>query len=135
MDGRSAHPFGATTELDLLTGTYTFADLLLNGQPTDGGKSHLELCNIAGKWGSPWYRVPTAGNGYPILQWQYDRGDYREICGFDPNANPTGIEVMPQRESGEAASIYNLAGQKITKGQSSLSKGIYIVNGKKVIVK
>lgn len=131
VDGATALPFGATIELDVLSGTYTFADMLLNGEAVEEGLSHMELCDIAGTWGSPWYQNPTAGNGYPILQWQYDRGDYREICGFDSDDDPTGI-VSPLIERGErTAVIYNLAGQRLQKMQ----KGINIVGGKKIMVK
>ena len=91
----------------------------------------MELCHIAGTWGAPWHQDPTAGNGYPILQWQYDRGDYRELCGFDPDHDPTGIaSPLASPESGDLR-IYNLAGQRLGKMQ----RGINIVGGKKVIVK
>ena len=131
VDGATALPFGATIELDVLSGTYTFADMLLNGEAVEEGLGHMELCDIARTWGSPWYQNPTAGNGYPILQWQYDRGDYREICGFDPDDDPTGI-ISPLVENGErTAAIYNLAGQRLQKMQ----RGINIVGGKKIIVK
>ncbi|MBR5395113.1 MAG: family 43 glycosylhydrolase [Bacteroidaceae bacterium] len=128
VDGATASPFGGTTDLDVFSGTYTFADMLLNGEPIDDGLSHNELCDIAGKWGAPWFRDPTAGNGYPILQWQYDRGDYRKICGFEEK---TIVETLPQKENGEGAAIYNLAGQRLQKPQ----KGIYIIGGKKVVIK
>ncbi len=130
VDGATAAPFGFTTELDVLGGIYTFADMLLNGEPAEGGLSHMDLCGVAGKWGTPWYTDPTAGNGYPILQWQYDRGDYREICGFDAESDPTGIVApasFPEREH----IIYNLSGQRLQKMQ----KGINIVAGKKVVIK
>ena len=91
----------------------------------------MELCQIAGKWGTPWYEKPTAGNGYPILQWQYDRGDYREICGFDPDDDPVGIISMGNGQSRMDDVIYNLSGQQIVKGK--LPKGIYIINGRKVM--
>ncbi len=126
-----AAPFGFTIDIDVLSHTYTFADMLLNGQAVGEGSSHMELCEVARSWGSPWYQNPTAGNGYPILQWQFDRGDYRDICGFDPNSNPTGIIALPQKESGEGAYIYNLSGQRLQK----LLRGINIVNGEKVILK
>jgi len=113
--------------------------MLLNGQPTTGGLSHMELCGIAGQWGAPWHADPTAGNGYPILQWQYDRGDYRLLCGFDPDSDPsTGInDISAVRQTAEAR-IYNLAGQqvKVTKDNAAsrnLPKGIYIIDGRKVI--
>ena len=142
VDGATAHPFGSFIELDVLSHVYTFADMLLNGEPVvpsssqdeawaDASKSHMELCHIAGTWGAPWHQDPTAGNGYPILQWQYDRGDYRELCGFDPDHDPTGIaSPLASPESGDLR-IYNLAGQRLGKMQ----RGINIVGGKKVIVK
>ena len=131
VDGATALPFGATIELDVLSGTYTFADMLLNGEAVEEGLGHMELCDIARTWGSPWYQNPTAGNGYPILQWQYDRGDYREICGFDPDDDPTGIISPLVENSVKTAAIYNLAGQRLQKMQ----RGINIVGGKKIIVK
>ena len=137
VDGATAAPFGFTTDLDVFSGIYTFADMLLNGEPVEDGQSHMELCDIAGKWGAPWYSNPTVGNGYPILQWQFDRGDYREICGFDPDNDPVGIRSIDNGQliiDNEDA-IYNLAGQKV-KGKWSngqLPCGIYIVNGRKFI--
>ena len=131
VDGSTAQPFGTTIDLDVLTGTYIFADMLLNGEPVEGGKSHMDLCKIAGKWGAPWYRDPTAGNGYPILQWQYDRGDYRQICGFSIEDDPTGISETLSNSPLKGENIYNLAGQRISKMQ----RGINIVNGKKIVIK
>ena len=131
VDGATALPFGTTIELDVLSGIYTFADMLVNGEAGDGtGLGHSELCEVAGTWGSPWYQDPTKGNGYPILQWQYDRGDYREICGFDPESDPTGIS-SPLVERDKTVYIYNLSGQRLQKMQ----RGINIVGGKKIIVR
>lgn len=127
----TAAPFGFTIDLDVLNNTYTFADMLLNGQAVEDGKSHAELCEIAGEWGTPWYQDPTAGNGYPILQWQYDRGDYREICGF---AVQTGIDLAPcsSLPNGEGdGQYYDLSGRKVS--GDNLQRGIYIVNGRKVL--
>ena len=109
----------------------SFADMLLNEQPVEDGLGHMELCSVAAAWGAPWYKVPTAGNGYPILQWQYDRGDYREICGFDPDEDPTGIGLTPTLSKGEGGRIYNLAGQQLQK----LQRGINVVGGRKIIVR
>ena len=130
-DPPAAAPFGFTIELDALSYTYTFADMLLNGQVVEDGMSHLELCDIAGGWGTPWYRDPTVGNGYPILQWQYDRGDYREICGFDPDSIPVGIQEVQSSKPNVPGPVFNLAGQRLQK----LQKGINIVGGKKIVVK
>ena len=109
----------------------------------------MELCDIAGSWGAPWYRDPTVGNGYPILQWQYDRGDYRLICGFDIDKDPTSL--TPALSEGEGVgTIYDLSGRTIVNGtprlqsrlgakaseklsNSKLERGIYIINGRKVV--
>ena len=128
-EGGTAKAFGTTIEGDALSQTYVFADMLLGGQPPEDGKSHAELCAIAAGWGAPWYKDPTAGNGYPILQWQYDRGDYRDICGFDLNVDD-GVRGVAVGETGGGL-CYDLAGRKVSAGK--LHKGIYIVNGRKVI--
>ena len=133
--GSDAASFGFTTELDVLSNVYTFADMRVNDEPVPEGKTHAELCSIAGKWGSPWYVNPMSGNGYPILQWQHDRGDHREICGFDPESDPTGIIVSygnPDNAEHSPA-VYNLAGQRVANGRTSLSPGIYIIEGRKVL--
>ena len=131
VDGTTALPFGTTIELDVLNPTYIFADMLVNGEPVEDGLSHLELCDIVGTWGEPWWNNTTVGNGYPILRWQYERGDYREICGFDPDNIPTGITAIQDSNRNMMGEIYNLSGQRLQKMQ----RGINIVNGRKVIVK
>ncbi|MBO4549402.1 MAG: family 43 glycosylhydrolase [Bacteroidaceae bacterium] len=137
----TAAPFGFFTDLDVFVNTYVFADMLLNGEHVPEGLSHTELCDIAGRWGSPWYYNPTAGNGYPILQWQHDRGDHRQICGFNPEDDPTGIESSRPSFGGETGVWYDLSGRRVSAEanssfftpSSSLKKGIYIINGRKVI--
>ena len=105
--------------------------MLLNEEPIEDGKSHMELCDIAGTWGAPWHSNPTSGNGYPILKWQFDRGDYRDICGFDPESDPTGITTTDSRQQTTDNVIYNLSGQRLQKMQ----RGLNIVGGKKIIAK
>lgn len=127
VSGTTASPFGGTTEFDVLSGVYTFADMLLNDVENADGKSHKELQDIAGEWGAPWYKDPSAGNGYPILQWQYDRGDYRSICGFSKE-DGTGIApVLPVKAD---VGVYNLAGQRVDK---ATRPGIYIIGGRKIL--
>ena len=51
---------------------------------------------------------------------------------FDENDAPTGIAITStSTSSAEENTIYNLAGQRVSKAQ----KGINIVNGKKVFIK
>lgn len=120
-------PFAVTAEADILTNTYVFADMKINGENIEEGKTHTELQDIAKTWGTPWHSDPTAGNGYPILQWQYERGDYKEICGFELT---DGIESIPSAGNKLTENqIYDLSGRKVNKP----GRGLYIVNGKKVI--
>ena len=130
VDGSTAEPFGTTTALDVLNGTYTFAGMTVNGEPVQDGLTHRELQTVAGTWGSPWYKDPSAGNGYPILEWQFKRGDYRELCGF---ALQTAIESVVTSKQNTQNDVYDLSGRKVT--GSKLSGGIYIVDGKKKVVR
>ena len=109
----------------------------VNDVVVEDGKTHAELQQIAGTWGSPWYKDPKAGNGYPILQWQYDRGDYRQICGFPEEQETSLSEELRVKSEKPANAIYDLQGRRINSQfpiiNSQLKKGIYIVNGKKVL--
>ena len=64
----------------------------------------------------------TAGSETPILY----------INGADPT---DGITVSGHNATLKQEAIYNLAGQRITGSKNSLPKGIYIMGGKKVIIK
>ena len=122
----TALAFGATLDGDELNNVYVLADMTVNDNPVEDGKTHAELQQIAGTWGTPWYKNPAAGNGYPILQWQYDRGDYRQICGFSEEHETSIVEHSALNKE---HSIYNLAGQRVSK----TTKGLYIINGKKIL--
>ena len=65
----------------------------------------------------------------------FDNGGYYLIDGlWDNVANPiTGIEAVRTSPSTRNAAIYDLQGRKVNKEQ--LKKGLYIVNGKKVVIK
>ena len=137
VSGTTALPFGTTAKGDVLEDVYILAGMMVNDVPQEDGKTHAELQQIASTWGTPWYKNPSAGNGYPILQWQYDRGDYRQICGF-PEDEETSINEELRVKSEESAKVvYDLSGRKINSQLSTLNsqlkKGIYIVNGKKVL--
>ena len=54
-----------------------------------------------------------------------------KFIGFDFNDDATGIKGVETATEAENAVIYNLAGQRV----ANPTKGIYIVNGKKVLVK
>ena len=45
------------------------------------GTNQEEICDIANKW-EGWNENGTIGNGWPLLQWQVQRGDHAALCGF-----------------------------------------------------
>ncbi len=130
VDGsRTAEPFAVTAENDALTLTSHFQEMLVNGEPVENGLSHAQLQAQAATWGAPWHSDPAAGNGYPILQWQYARGDYRQMCGFPIQ---DGLErTTDNRQQTTDGPIYDLTGRRV----GHPSRGLYIVGGRKVIVK
>ena len=52
---------------------------------------------------------------------------------FSATAEPSGIDGMTENPTLNTAAVYDLSGRKVVKGQ--LPKGIYIINGKKIVVK
>ena len=137
--GNTASAFGTTAEGDILQNVYILADMKVNDVAVEEGKTHAELQQIAGAWGAPWYKDPKAGNGYPILQWQFDRGDYPLICGFpeDEASSISEESLTPNPSPRERGTLYDLQGRKVKAQPSNLNsqlkKGIYIINGKKVV--
>jgi hypothetical protein len=45
----------------------------------------------------------------------------------------TGIDAMVTEQ--EKKTIYDLSGRRVEKHQGQLAKGVYIINGKKVMIK
>ncbi len=138
VTGNTASAFGPTQEGDVLQNVYILADMTVNDSPVEDGMTHAELQQIAGTWGAPWYKDPKAGNGYPILQWQYDRGDYPLICGFPEDETTSLNEELRVKNEESAPAVYDLSGRKIMFNVqcstfNGLKKGIYIINGKKVL--
>jgi len=125
-----AVPFAVTAEGDILAGTHIFEQMLVNGEPAVGGETHAQLQEAARQWGAPWHANPAAGNGYPILQWQYDRGDYATLCGFPKE---DGVDSTTDRIPGKTDVIYDLSGRRIQPAHRTPSRGLYIVNGRKVL--
>ncbi|MBR1546774.1 MAG: hypothetical protein IJ633_08300 [Prevotella sp.] len=49
--------------------------------------------------------------------------------------NASGIETVRQIEALRSKGVYNLQGQYLGQGVGNLKKGVYVVDGKKVIIK
>lgn len=57
---------------------------------------------------------------------------------FSATTDPSGIDTVTENSVLNAPAVYDLSGRKIVNGTSEngqLPKGIYIVNGKKIVVK
>lgn len=119
VEGSTASPFGSTSEIDILSECYCYDNMLLNGEPIAEGKSHEELQKMAASWGTPWHSNPKAGNGYPILQWQYDRGDYRLVCGFPYEDGIASLHKAQEQKK----TLYDLSGRSLS---SPSQNGLYI---------
>ena len=65
-----------------------------------------------------WLAIPKGGQNAPAL-------------GYSLDAATTGISVTLMNNERENTEIYNLNGQRVT----APAKGLYIVNGKKVVIK
>ena len=57
-----------------------------------GVQSQEEIADIVSQW-QGWNPNGTIGNGWPLLQWQVERGDYAKYCGFGiaGDANGDGV--------------------------------------------
>ena len=94
---------------------------------TDGGTNYI-LNN--GSKGIGFYKANSqkVGAGKAYLHVPAGVG-VREFIGFDEETD--GIRQIENGQTIDNAEIYNLSGQRVNKAQ----KGIYIVNGKKVVMK
>ena len=119
VDGKTALPFGMVADSDILNNVYHVQGMTVNGEEAPDGHTTTQLYEVVSKWDNAWHSDPSAGNGYPILAWQYARGDYQETCGF-PKAD--GIITTGQNPTTNAQ-YFNLKGQRVVRP----SKGIYII--------
>ena len=62
---------------------------------------------------------------------QEEINDFRKLM-IESDGNTTGISSISYNDSKE---VYDLSGRKVGTSTSRLPKGIYIVNGRKVVVK
>lgn len=120
LEGTTALPFGTVAESDILNGVYHLQGMIVNGEELSDGLTASQLYDIVSGWSDEWHHDPTAGNGYPILSWQFARGDHREECGFPKSDGVIGLEEKgPEGQT----MFFNLQGQRVNRP----SKGIYII--------
>ena len=98
--------------------------------PFYNGTNQQDICNTVSKW-EGWNSNGTIGNGWPILNWQVERGDYTFFCGYVSDEEDGIHNVQGSMLNDQSDATYDLSGRKVNKAQ----KGLYIVNGKKMVVK
>lgn len=91
------------------------------------GNNQSTLCTTVSAWAA-WANDGQAGNGFPILKWQVERGDHVSYCGY---VNEEADAIRNINAEGSTEGIYNLSGQRVRKAE----KGVFIQNGRKVAVK
>ena len=93
--------------------TAAFGDL--NGSNTQnvlyfGVQNQEEICDIASQW-QGWNENGSIGNGWPLLEWQVQRGDYLALCGFGIRGD---VNVDGTVDIADAVSVLNaMAGQQV----------------------
>ncbi len=63
-------------------------------------KSKEDLQGIAAAWGDGWCDNGAIANGYPILNWQKERGDYGAYAGYGGGGGGGGEEYTPSFAGG-----------------------------------
>lgn len=122
----------STTPVSVTFGDFTFCG------------SYEDSISMAGKYGvadqGNVQKLMLGGEGSTLKATRAyftKSGDQPAMININLDGNATGIENIEQNQA-DIYDIYNLQGQLIRKNATSLNglaKGIYIVNGKKVMVK
>ena len=73
----------------------------------------------------------SPNKAYSVIQATYEQNAKEMTFILGENDTATSIEFIPTEENKDQESIYDLQGRRVEK----TSKGIYIVNGKKIVVK
>lgn len=128
VNGTVASAVGGVREADEQEALYFLQGISVNDNPLEDGYTYNQLRSVAGLWGSPWHKDAAIGNGYPILEWQVARGDYKEYCGFE--YDPTAIEGIKDTPLQKNAGMFDVMGRRISQ---PTGRGIFIIDGKKVV--
>lgn len=94
------------------------------------GSNISTLVSTVSNWAG-WAKDGTIGNGFPILQWQVERGDYTDLCGYG-ESNPDAItDIASDANASVSTPAYTLSGQRAAKN----TRGIIIQDGRKMLRK
>lgn len=113
------------------TGTYsTVTDMATKGHYALVDGALMQASSDAATLGAfRWYLDITDRNGNPA-----PLKAKKVFLSFD-DGETTAINLVEANDNSNAGSIYSISGVKVGTGKASLSKGLYISNGKKFLVK
>ena len=75
-----------------------------------GVQNQAEISDIVWKW-EGWHQDGTIGLGWPLLQWQVERGDYIALCGY---STPGDVNVDGDVTIADGVAVLNaMAGQEV----------------------
>lgn len=88
------------------------------------GSGELSSASVNGNIGGfrAYFEIPSSASARPMAI--FDDGETTDIS-----------ELLATQKQMENRVIYNLNGQRMSPSTAGLHKGLYIVNGKKVIIK
>ena len=124
---------GSPNVVNVATSTDDVSDnklMMGDGTTTIGGNSKYDYILSDGKF----YRAEEGTVGKAYLHLDADPaagGEARELSIVFDESETTGVEELKNSKIEELKSYYNLNGQRVAQP----TKGLYIVNGKKVIMK
>jgi len=126
-----ANAAGSYAGLLTTGGSVSNNDLLVSDGSITGGDGIYALASKGNPAVVGFYKVANAvtipaGKGYLNTNTPAP-----EFLGFDFNGETTGINEVRGKMEDVSGKVYNLAGQRVAQP----TKGLYIVNGKKVVIK
>lgn len=93
------------------------------------GTNREALCQTVSTWAA-WAANGKAGNGYPVLEWQAQRGDQSYLCGYDED-DPDAIDYVQGGAAASSSRAYTVGG--VLAGKNT--RGIVIRDGRKILQK
>ncbi len=83
------------------------------------------------------YHLATAQKMKAFRFWIEELGDNASSSGltFSIDGSTTAFRVVESSDTQEMNNVYNLCGQEVGNDINSLPRGIYVVKGKKVVIK
>ena len=81
------------------------------------GTNQEEICNTVSKW-EGWNENGTVGCGWPLLQWQVERGDHVLLCGYLKSGDVNGDGTI---DIADAVAVLNAMAGKAVSGNPDVN--------------